>query len=135
MAEIMQFKCPSCGGAIEFDSDTQKMKCPFCDAELEIDSLKEYEQELENEQADEMEWQTRPGSEWSDEEAEKLHSYVCNSCGGEIVCDGTTAATSCPFCGSPTVITDRLTGRRCGPILSFPSSLTGMRRKKRSDAI
>lgn len=110
MAEIMQFKCPSCGGAIEFDSDTQKMKCPFCDAELEIDSLKEYEQELENEQADEMEWQTRPGSEWSDEEAEKLHSYVCNSCGGEIVCDETTAATSCPFCGSPTVITDRLTG-------------------------
>ena len=29
MADMMEYKCPSCGGAMEFDSMTQKMKCPY----------------------------------------------------------------------------------------------------------
>ena len=40
MAELQDFKCPSCGGAIHFDTGVQKMKCPYCDAEFDIDSLK-----------------------------------------------------------------------------------------------
>ena len=36
MADMMEYKCPSCGGAMEFDSTTQKMKCPYCDTEMEV---------------------------------------------------------------------------------------------------
>ena len=37
-------------------------------------------------------------------------SYVCKSCGGEIVGDKTTAATSCPFCGNPVVMMGQFSG-------------------------
>ena len=35
MAELQEFKCPCCGGAIGFDSTIQKMKCPYCGNEME----------------------------------------------------------------------------------------------------
>jgi len=39
---------------------------------------------------------------WSEAEAEGLNSYSCPTCGAELVCDETTAATTCPYCGNPT---------------------------------
>ena len=29
MAGMLEYKCPCCDGAIQFDSATQKMKCPY----------------------------------------------------------------------------------------------------------
>ena len=40
MSELIQYKCPCCGGAVEFNSTAQKMKCPYCDTEFEIETLK-----------------------------------------------------------------------------------------------
>ena len=37
MSELIQYKCPCCGGAVEFNSTAQKMKCPYCDTEFEIE--------------------------------------------------------------------------------------------------
>ena len=34
MSDLREYKCPACGGAMEFDSGSQKMKCPFCDTEV-----------------------------------------------------------------------------------------------------
>ena len=31
MSELKDFKCPNCGGRLEFDTKTQKLKCPYCD--------------------------------------------------------------------------------------------------------
>ena len=31
MAGMLEYKCPCCDGAIQFDSATQKMKCPYPD--------------------------------------------------------------------------------------------------------
>ena len=42
MAKMQEFKCPCCGGSIEFDSSVQKMKCPFCDTEFDVGTLSEY---------------------------------------------------------------------------------------------
>lgn len=58
MAGLQEYKCPCCGGAIAFDSKIQKMKCPYCDTEFEMDALKGYDAELQNEQTDDMEWDT-----------------------------------------------------------------------------
>ena len=93
-----------------FDSTLQKMKCPFCGTEFEMDALKSYDAELQGEQADNMEWETSAGSEWQESEIEGLRSYVCKSCGGEIVGDANTAATSCPFCGNPVVMMEQFSG-------------------------
>lgn len=112
MAELMEYKCPCCGGKIEFDSHLQKMKCPFCDTEFEVETLKNYDDVLKSNEAapDEMTWQEKPSDEWSGEDADGMSVYVCNSCGGEIVCDDTTAATHCPFCGNPVIMMGRLKG-------------------------
>ena len=40
-----------------------------------------------------------------------LNSYSCPTCGAELVCDETTAATTCPYCGNPTVLGGKLSGK------------------------
>ncbi|MGI6096042.1 MAG: hypothetical protein ACOYBL_11520 [Lachnospiraceae bacterium] len=110
MENLQEYKCPCCGGAIAFDSSLQKMKCPFCDTEFEIEALQEYGDELQNEQEDNMEWDTSGASKWQEGEREGLRSYVCKSCGGEIVGDENMAASSCPFCGNPVVLKGQFSG-------------------------
>lgn len=110
MPELLEYKCPSCGGAINFDSSLQKMKCPFCDTEFDMETLKEFDEGLKNEQPDEMVWETQAGSQWDENEASGINAYVCKSCGGEIVADANTAATSCPFCNNPVVMMGQLSG-------------------------
>ncbi len=110
MAAIQEYKCPCCGGAIAFHSTLQKMKCPYCDTEFEMETLAGYDSELKNEQPDDMRWEETGGREWQNGEEDGLRSYVCKSCGGEIACDENTAASSCPFCGNPVVLTGRLSG-------------------------
>lgn len=110
MSTLQQYKCPCCDGAIEFSSSLQKMKCPYCDTEFEMETLLAYDNELKSEKADNMTWDTQAGGEWQEGETEGLRVYICNSCGGEIVGDETTAATSCPFCGNPVVMMGQFTG-------------------------
>ncbi len=110
MPVLQQYKCPCCGGAIEFHSGLQKMKCPYCDTEFEMETLAAYDEELKNEQPDDMSWDTSAGREWQEGESEGLRVYSCKSCGGEIIGDETTAAASCPFCGNPVVMMGQFTG-------------------------
>ena len=110
MAVLQEFKCPSCDGAIEFDSTLQKMKCPYCDAEFEMDALQAYQDDLNATPQENMTWNTAAGSEWTEGEAEGLRVYTCNTCGGEIVADETTGASECPFCGNPVIMTGQFAG-------------------------
>lgn len=109
MSELQEYKCPCCGGAIEFDSSIQKMKCPYCDTEFEMEAVMAYDNGLA-EKEDEMNWDKPQESEWSEGEADDLRSYVCKSCGGEIIGDDTLAATSCPYCGNPIVMMGQFKG-------------------------
>lgn len=107
---LQEYKCPCCGGAIAFDSNIQKMKCPYCDTEFEMESLLAYDEDLKNEGSDKLEWHTDAGSAWTADEANALRSYVCHSCGGEIIADENTAASECPYCGNPVVMMEQLKG-------------------------
>lgn len=89
MAAIKEYKCPCCGGAVEFDSKIQKIKCPYCDTEFDTEAFTAHEEEVQNAKPDEMDWETTAGGAWEQGEESTLRSYVCNSCGGEIVCDET----------------------------------------------
>lgn len=113
MSDINEYKCPSCGGTIEFDSHSQKMKCPYCDTEFDLETLKKYDEQLskEAEQKDDIsDWQTDPGKQWQEGETDGMNVYTCKSCGGEIVSDENTGATSCPYCGNPVILTKRFRG-------------------------
>ena len=110
MGEIQEYKCPCCGGGIAFDSNVQKMKCPYCDTEFEMETLAGYDSERKNDRADDMKWESSAGKEWQDGETDGLRTYVCKSCGGEIVCDENAAALSCPYCGNPVVLMGQFKG-------------------------
>ena len=127
----MEYKCPACGGALEFDPAIQKMKCPYCDSVFSMEELAGKDEQLNTaagavqtgpdgepmnpEDAvplpeDQLNWNTDAGSEWDSGETAGMKVYVCNSCGGEIVGDESMAATSCPFCGNPVVVMGNFTG-------------------------
>ena len=110
MSVLQQYKCPCCDGAIEFDSSLQMMKCPYCDTEFEVETLRSYDEALKCEGEDKMEWDTAAGGQWDEGEGDGLSVFVCNSCGGEIVCEETTAASSCPYCSNPVIMMGRLAG-------------------------
>ena len=63
MSDLREYKCPACGGAIEFDSKSQKMKCPYCDTEFELETLKELDAQMEREagQQDDLSAGSRTG--------------------------------------------------------------------------
>ena len=104
METLLEYKCPSCGGALNFDPGVQMMKCPYCDTEFEVAALQELDEVLKQEGTSDFTWQSQPGGQWSEEETENLRSFVCESCGGEIVGDENTAATRCPYCDNPVVV-------------------------------
>ena len=87
------------------------MKCPCCDTEFEMEALQGYDDALkQQEQGDDMTWDTAAGSEWQDGEEAGLRTYQCKSCGGEIVGDESMAASSCPYCGNPIVLMGQFSG-------------------------
>lgn len=107
MPQIIEYKCPCCGGIIEFDATLQQMKCPYCDTTFDPAALLQMDQELNNPKPDDMQWQT-PEDTWGADEPMNL--YSCKSCGGEIIADENTGATHCPFCGNPVVLVSRFAG-------------------------
>lgn len=110
MSDLQQFKCPNCGGFVEFNSTSQKMQCPYCETEFDVSAMKEHEDALNTKESDKIEWENTPGQQWQEGEQENLRVYSCKSCGGEIVCDAQTAATTCPYCDNPVVMVGQLSG-------------------------
>ena len=110
MTEMLEYKCPCCNGALEFDPALQKVKCPYCLTEFEMQTLKSLDETLSQEQADDMAWNTAAENEWADGETDGMAVYVCQSCGGEIVGDASMGATSCPYCGNPIVVMGKFAG-------------------------
>ncbi len=111
MATLQDFKCPNCDGVVSFDSATQTVKCPYCEAEFDPNAFMAYDAELKAaKQEQEPVVETPIGSQWEEGEAERMRVYACNSCGGEILADETTSATTCPFCNSTVVMKGQLAG-------------------------
>lgn len=106
---LLEYKCPCCGGALHFESDIQKMKCPYCEAEIETEALRQMDSLLEEEIPEEILWENSAGGDWNGEDA-NLRNYTCQSCGGQIVADKTTAAAKCPYCGNNVVVAGNLSG-------------------------
>ena len=105
------------------------MKCPFCDTEFEVEALQELDAALKQEKPSDFTWESQPEDQWSEEETQNLRSFICQSCGGEIVGDLNTAATSCPYCDNPVVVPARFTGT-LRPDLVVPFKLSKQQAKE-----
>ena len=110
MAELMEYKCPCCGGGIAFDSGIQKMKCPYCDTEFEMETLQSFDNELRTDGDEDLTWNKATNAQWMEGELDGLKAYGCQSCGAEIVADETLGASMCPYCDSPIVMKAQFAG-------------------------
>ncbi len=110
MPGLQEYKCPCCGGAIEFNSDVQKMKCPYCETEFEMSALEQLDKDLSSDKADEIEWDLGQTNEWIDSEIAGMRVFICKSCAGEIIGDENMAATTCPYCGNNVVVMGQFAG-------------------------
>ena len=108
--EVLEYKCPSCGGGLHFGEENQRLKCHYCESEFDIDQVVDYNVQLEQSQEPGFQWDPAETAQLSQEEQQTLHSYVCPSCGGEIVTEETTAAAFCPYCDNPTILPGQVSG-------------------------
>ena len=94
MATAINYQCPACGGPLHFSGTTQKLECDYCGSSYTTEQIDaKYSQKAEAVSA-----------------AEKLVEYNCPSCGAQLFCDETTAATSCPYCGNNQVLHSQFKG-------------------------
>ena len=129
-SQVTNYKCPACTGPLHFVGASGKLECDYCGAQYEVADIEamyaekeakaveagekaEAKAEQRRQEMAEMEaqgWDTSElNSDWG-ADAEGMKAYSCPSCGAELICDATTAATSCPYCGNPTVVPGQFSG-------------------------
>jgi uncharacterized Zn finger protein (UPF0148 family) len=110
--QVTNYKCPSCGGPLHFDPDSQKLLCDFCGSTFTTEEISKIYADANAAAAaagtDLSE--SNDTVQWSEEEAAHMRAYSCPSCGAQLICDENTAATSCPYCGNPTVVPAQFDG-------------------------
>lgn len=109
----VNYQCPACGGPLRYDGAKGRLVCDHCDSEFEvadIENLYATKQQGAEAQAQAATAETLAGG------------YVCSSCGAELLTDGTTAVSTCPYCGNPVVVANQLAGT-LAPDLVIPFKL------------
>ena len=134
-SKTVNYKCPSCGGPLHFDSASGKLKCDYCLSSYTPDEISkmysdeyndadknqnvEYDQQAQAGVMSHKEDEITVGGKWDSstipadwgEDSANMVAYTCPSCGGEVLAEASTAATSCPYCGNPTIIPSQLSGQ------------------------
>ena len=118
--QVTNYQCPACTGPMHFVGASGRLECDYCGSSYSVEEIeklyagKEEKAAAAFAQAEEKAAAITPeereyldaGNDWP----EGMKAYNCPSCSAELVCDATTAATSCPYCGNPTVIPGQFSG-------------------------
>ena len=110
-SQITNYQCPSCTGPLRFDGASGMLACDYCGSRFTVQEIEALYRDKDEAaaaasaaaQAQEPEY--TPGN-WAEDEG--LRVYNCPSCGAELICDETTAATSCPYCNNPSIVPGQL---------------------------
>ena len=120
--QVTNYQCPNCMGPLQFKAGTGKLGCDYCDSTFTVEEVEALyaakdANAAQNMTAAEVKREesecSQDSSEYSDAwgaDSAQMRSYTCNACGAELICDETTAATSCPYCGNPTIIPGKFAG-------------------------
>ena len=137
--QVTNYQCPACTAPLHFESSTGQLECAFCASVFTPEQIEAFYTEKNAEavaaqqQAEALEearraegrvasdsadpsgaqsadvWGAEGHEGWTPE-ADGLQAYNCPSCGADLICDETTAATACPYCDNPTIIPAQLHG-------------------------
>lgn len=133
--QVTNYQCPACTGPLHYSAKSGKLACDYCGSSFdvaEIEALyarKEAEAAAAKQAADAKAeaaqaakaeaaeaaaasggWDTSDLSRDWGAEADGLRVYSCPSCGAELICDRSTAATACPYCGNPAIVPGQFSG-------------------------
>ena len=116
-SQITNYQCPSCTGPLRFDGASGMLACDYCGSKFTVQEIEALYRDKDEaaaaasaaaqaqaeQQAQEPDYAP---SNWAEDEG--LRVYNCPSCGAELICDETTAATSCPYCNNPSIVPGQL---------------------------
>lgn len=105
--EVVQYKCPNCGGNLEYKAGNQDFGCEYCMSEFTETEIKEIFKKNENMELDENVEEIKKEQQ---EFEEHTNLYSCPNCGAEIISEDTTSATFCYYCHNPVILSGRLSG-------------------------
>ena len=99
------YNCPCCGGPLKFSGESGKLECTACGNSYEPEAL---EMMASEESGDEITFAN--DVKRFDTGETGVQGYICKNCGAELITEDTTTAAECPYCGSPTILPDRVEG-------------------------
>ncbi len=117
-SQVTNYQCPACGGPLHYDEKTGKLTCDYCGSAYTPEEIERYyagqnqkaEREAQSSKRQKNEWDTSDLTDDWGNDANKMRMYTCPSCGAELILDETTGASSCPYCGNPTIIPGQFSG-------------------------
>ena len=110
MAEVSEYKCPSCGAPMRFDINEQRMVCTLCSNSYDFEYIRSHFNEVSDKKLSDFEWVERTKYVWEPNILEQLAEYTCSSCGGNIITKNTSASARCPFCNHEVVVSSNFAG-------------------------
>lgn len=118
MADINEYKCPTCTAPLHYVGESGRLECDYCGQSFEVAEVEAFYATQENGPEVPVQEPEKPETDWDlsemqndwGEDGAGMKAYICPSCGAELICDETTAATSCPYCGNNTIIPGQFGG-------------------------
>ena len=101
----VSYNCPNCGAPLAFSAASGKLECAACGSGFEPEAL-----EILGGQEEDREDLRFEAKSQALGDGDGMDGYVCQNCGAELLTEDNTTATECPYCGSPTILPDRLEG-------------------------
>ena len=98
------YQCPCCGAPLAYGAESGKLECASCGNSYELDAL---EAMNESQETGSIQFDI-PTETFDESEAAHMRAYICQGCGAELMTEETTTATECPYCGSPTILPERI---------------------------
>ena len=102
--QVTNYQCPGCTGPLQYSPTTGKLECEFCGGSFTTAEVEAYYEEENRKAEAALKQESAPADGQWGEDAARMRAYSCPSCGAELLCDDTTAATACPYCGNPSVV-------------------------------
>lgn len=127
--QVTNYQCPACTGPLHFVGASGRLECEYCGASYDVAEIEALYAEKEKKAAEAQQateeggagqgapaadggaWDTSDFCEDWGAEGDGMRAYGCPSCGAELICEESTAATSCPYCGNPTVVPGQFSGQ------------------------
>jgi DNA-directed RNA polymerase subunit RPC12/RpoP len=91
------FKCPQCGGDLEFSPGATAQKCQYCEHEIVIP-----QSEAEIKELDFHEYLANASAS---EDMQEITVVTCQACAASITLDPNITSDECPYCASTLVVT------------------------------